>query len=87
MTTPAPDSANPTPDQPPQTTPGTISIEFPLAFWQAVEALAQKGGVTPESVISAGASLYSLALQAREQRQKIAVIELDQPCITEVTGF
>ena len=66
---------------------GMVSVEFPVEFWQAIQSLAQQAGVTPETVISAGTSLYALAIKAKAEQQKLAVVELDQPCITEIKGL
>ena len=65
----------------------TVSVEFPTEFWDALKGLAQESGVTPETVISAGTSLYALAMKAKAQNQKLAVIESDQPCVTEIKGL
>ncbi len=64
-----------------------VMVEFPVEFWNAVKGLAQQAGVTPETVISAGTSLYSLAVKAKADHQKMAIIEVDQPCITEIKGL
>ena len=66
---------------------GMVNIEVPEEFWRAIEDLAQQAGVTPETVISAGTSLYALAIKAKAEHQKLAVVELDQPCITEIKGL
>lgn len=62
-------------------------MEFPKEFWDAIKGLAMQAGVTPETVLSAGTSLFSLALQAKSENQKMAIIEADQPCITEIKGI
>lgn len=64
-----------------------ITVEFPAEFWQTVETIAQEAGVTPETVISAGTSLYSLAQKAKAEHQKLAIIEFGQPCITDFKGL
>ena len=64
-----------------------VAVEFPIEFWETVQAIAEQAGVTPETVISAGTSLYSLAQKAKTQHQKLAIIELDQPCITDFKGL
>ena len=64
-----------------------VTVEFPAEFWSAVQALAQQAGVTPETVLSAGTSLFSLALKAKADNHKMAIIEADQPCVTEIKGI
>ena len=68
-------------------TKNVVTVEFPAEFWDTVKAIAQQAGVTPETVISAGTSLYSLAQKAKAQHQKLAIIEFDQPCITDFKGL
>ena len=64
-----------------------VAVEFPVEFWKAIQDLAQQAGVTPETVISAGTSLFALALKAKAEEQKMAIIEAEQPCITEIKGI
>ncbi|MCM1982860.1 hypothetical protein [Lyngbya confervoides] len=64
-----------------------VTVTVPAEFWSSVQSLAQSANVSPEAVIAAGTSLYSLALKAKQQGRKLAVIEWDQPCIMEVTGL
>jgi len=64
-----------------------VTVEFPAEFWDTVEAIAEQAGVTPETVLSAGTSLYSLAQKAKAEHQKLAIIELGQPCIADFKGL
>ncbi|MEM9137607.1 MAG: hypothetical protein AAGB01_09710 [Cyanobacteria bacterium P01_F01_bin.42] len=72
---------------PPESVAETVTVEFPTAFWEMVLGIAKKSGVTPETVISAGTSLFSLAQQAKANNQKMAIVEADQDCITEIKGL
>lgn len=74
-------------ERPKSTSSQVVTVEFPTEFWSAIQSLAQQAGVTPETVISAGTSLFSLALKAKSENQKMAIIEADQPCITEIKGL
>lgn len=72
---------------PSASTNAIVTVEFPAEFWETVKTIAQQAGVTPETVISAGTSLYSLAQKAKTNHQKLAIIDLDQPCITDFKGL
>ena len=74
-------------DRPTPSPQPVVTVEFPEEFWKAIQGLARQAGVTPETVISAGTSLFSLALKAKADNQKMAIIESDQPCITEIKGI